>query len=255
MRLLQHLLVLFPVALLSFAGCAVATPDVPLADDDEGETSAALVSCHTEQPGICAGRPINDAVECAKRHGAVVLSYYRSEAQQRCVRRQNGCTDECTGQAGCRVISANCGSSPHSRCESVDFAHDGAPATTAQLAACGLRKTTAPHANHYDYVGGGGGGGTTTPAPAPGGKGAPATPSTPAPTGKGGGGGGGGTCASATLGTSVADGACVQRADNSWYVCDGSNPTAWPAVSDASDPRCTSCPQLSGGQCNGGGGK
>lgn len=260
MRLLKHLVVLVPVALLSFAGCAVEVPDASSTDDEGEVTSAIVSSCHTDQPGICAGRPINDAVECAKRHGAVVLSYYRSDAQQRCVRRQNGCQDECHGRTGCRVISANCGSSPHSRCESVDFVNDGAPATRAQLAACGLRKTTAPHRNHYDFVGGGSSGGTAgTAAPAPS-SGSKGTPTTPAPTGKGGasgGGSGGASCTSATLGTSVPDGACVQRADDTWYACDASNPDAWPSVSDPSDPRCTSCPQLPGGQCadGSGGGK
>jgi hypothetical protein len=253
MLLLKHLLALVPVAVLTVAGCAAAPPD--LVEEEEGESASAIASCNTAGPGICVNQPINAAVECARSHGAVVISYYRGDAAQRCVRIQNGCNDPCHGNAGCRNLSADCGSSPHSRCASVDFDNDGLPATRAQLSACGLRKTTAQHANHYDYVGGGT---SAAPPSSSGGKGGASSSgstTTPAPSGKGEASGtSGATCASATLGTNVAAGACVQRADNSWYVCDASNPGAWPSVSGASDARCTSCPQLANGVCDDAGG-
>ncbi len=264
MTLLKHLLALVPFAIGAFAGCTTEVPDTPDLDTEaEGESVQALTSCHTERPGICTGYPINAAVECAKRHHARVLSYYRGIAEQQCVRHQNGCNDPCRGLDGCHPIAANCGTSNHSRCTAVDFIDDGYPATRADLEAWGFghRAGQRTHANHWDYMGGGAeapaptsSGGTTA---SPGGKGTPGT-STPPPSGKGtsgGTGGGAGTCTSSTLGQSVADGTCVQRTDNDgWYVCDGSNPSAWPSVDGPQDARCTACPQLAGGQCDDAGG-
>jgi hypothetical protein len=258
MTLLKHLLAIVPFAVGVFAGCTTTVPEAPDLDEEaEGESAQALTSCHTERPGICVNAPINAAVECAKRHGAVVLSYYRGPTEQRCVRHQNGCTDPCTGLAGCNPIAANCGTSNHTRCLSVDFHNDGHPATQAQLAACGLgrRPGQRPHANHYDYMPGGTAASAPSPAPSTSsssGKAPSGASTTPPPSGKvPSGGSSGATCASATLGQSVAAGACVQRADDdSWYVCDASDPSAWPMVDGALDPRCTSCPQLPGEQCD-----
>lgn len=145
----------FVGCLVVFSGCAVdSTDDDENADaaegeDDEnvGETSQDLVSS-----GPCAGKAIDRAVKCAKAKGARVLSYYRSPADQKRVRRENGCRDACHGQAGCVRPTADCTTSPHTACRAVDLVADGAPATRAQLRACGLAKTTAPHKNHYDLV-------------------------------------------------------------------------------------------------------
>jgi hypothetical protein len=240
MSIHKHLLVIPCVAAFVFAGYIATTPF----EEQAGEESEALTgSCAGTSTGPCAGQPIDTAVRCATALGARVLSYYRSPAQQECVRRQNHCTDRCTGSAGCARETAGCTTSPHTQCHAVDLVANGAPLSQAQLRACGLAKTTAPHLNHYDYVGGGA-------APASDPEPVPASPGkTPA-------GSGGGTCRSATLGEDVAPGTCVQRADSSWYVCEASDLTAWPAVSDPTDPQCTSCPQLAGGLCRGGkGGK
>lgn len=120
-----------------------ATPD----DDSSESTSEDLVTA-----GPCAGKPIDRAVKCAKAKGARVLSYYRSPAAQERVRRENHCTNRCTGMAGCVRPTADCNSSPHTRCLAVDLVNDGAPVSRAGLRACGLAKTTLPHANHYDLV-------------------------------------------------------------------------------------------------------
>lgn len=233
MAIRKHVLVLTSVLAFVFGGCMAAPPD-----EEEGEVSEALTGrCAVANAvGPCAGEPIEAAVRCATNLGARVISFYRSVAEQECVRRQNHCTSRCTGSAGCVRPTASCEGSPHSRCGSVDFASDGAPLSRAQLRACGLAKTTAPHANHYDYVGGAaptvpGSGGTTSP-PSPGGV----------------------TCSSATLGRNVAPGTCVRRSDGSWYVCDANDPTDWPSITDATDARCTSCPQLASG-CGATGGK
>ncbi len=126
------------------------------ADDgeDTGETSEALGGQCAEpnNAGPCAGTALDRAVKCAKAKGATVLSYYRSPKAQECVRRQNRCSNRCTGQAGCVRPTANCTTSGHTRCTAVDLVADGAPLSRAQLRACGLAKTTAPHANHYDLV-------------------------------------------------------------------------------------------------------
>jgi hypothetical protein len=216
-------LILPCVAALVFVGCSATPPE-----EDEDETSDALSSgsCAGTSTGPCAGQPIDTAVKCAQALGARVLSYYRSPAQQECVRRQNGCTNRCTGSAGCARPTAGCTSSPHTKCLAVDLVANGAPLTQSQLRSCGLAKTTAPHVNHYDYVGGG----TTT-----------VDPDEPdAPAG----------CASATLRRTVPPGTCVQRPDDDvWYVCDADNLGAWPSIEGPSDPQCTSCPQLAGGRC------
>lgn len=102
--------------------------------------------------GPCAGTVLDRAVKCATDQGARVLSYYRSPADQERVRRQNQCTDRCTGMDGCVLPTAGCTSSPHTTCRAVDLVADGAPLSRAALAACGLAKTTLPHVNHYDLV-------------------------------------------------------------------------------------------------------
>jgi hypothetical protein len=118
------------------------------ADDEEvGQTEEAVTA------GPCAGTAIDRAVKCAKAKGARVLSYYRSPADQERVRRENHCRDRCAANSiGCVRPTAGCNSSPHTRCKAVDLVADGAPASRAALRACGLGKTTAPHANHYDLV-------------------------------------------------------------------------------------------------------
>jgi hypothetical protein len=227
----RKLLVVLPsiAALLVFVGCAVTPDDV----EDQDETSDALTggTCAGNSVGPCAGQPIDAAVRCATARGARVISYFRSAAQQECVRRQNGCTNRCSGSAGCARPTASCTGSPHTQCRAVDFANDGAPLTRAQLRECGLAKTTAPHANHYDLVG----------APA----------STPPPANDPQDDDNANGCTSATLGRVVPPGTCVRRSDNSWYVCDARDLSDWPEITDSSDPQCTSCPQLPGGVCNG----
>jgi hypothetical protein len=130
----------------------VTGSDEEAVEDDEAldsheETSEALTG-----PGPCAGQAIDRAVRCAQSKGARVLSFYRSPAEQERVRRENGCDNRCTGSAGCVRPTAGCTSSPHTKCKAVDLVNDGAPATRAQLRACGLAKTTAPHRNHYDLI-------------------------------------------------------------------------------------------------------
>lgn len=141
---------------IGVVACAAADDltgaDDEAVDDDEAldsheETSEALTT-----PGPCAGKAIDRAVRCAQSKGARVLSFYRSPADQERVRRENHCTNRCTGSAGCVRPTAGCTSSPHTKCKAVDLVNDGAPATRAQLRACGLAKTTAPHRNHYDLI-------------------------------------------------------------------------------------------------------
>lgn len=127
-------------------------------DDEPGAADEAdddAVS-HTEEAvtaGPCAGTAIDRAVKCAQAKGARVLSYYRSPADQERVRRENHCRDRCASNSiGCVRPTAGCNSSPHTRCKAVDLVADGAPVSRAGLRACGLAKTTAPHANHYDLV-------------------------------------------------------------------------------------------------------
>lgn len=248
MNVFRRLIVLLPVVVVAFAGCATTA----LEGEEEGEATAPLTGqCAGVSAGACSGKAIDAAVRCAVAKGAKVLSYYRSPAQQECVRRQNHCTDRCTGSAGCDRPTAGCTTSPHSRCHAVDLVKDGAPLTRAQLRTCGLAKTTAPHANHYDLLDG-----VVPPAtPAKPKPPAGADPDdgdeeTPIPTPPPRPAGLSENCKSFTLGRDVPPGTCVQRADDSnWYVCDGSSPTTWPAVADELDAECKSCPQLSGGRC------
>jgi len=120
--------------------------------DDDGEDSYEGTSDELKTAGPCAGTAIDRAVRCAQAKGARILSYYRSAKDQERVRRENRCTNRCSGMAGCVRPTAGCTSSPHTRCRAVDLVNDGAPATRAQLRACGLAKTTMPHRNHYDLV-------------------------------------------------------------------------------------------------------
>lgn len=122
------------------------------ADEDDGEDGFESTSDELKGPGPCAGKAIDRAVKCAVNKGARVLSFYRSPADQERVRRENGCTNRCTGSAGCVRPTAGCTTSPHTACRAVDLVNDGAPLTRAQLRGCGLAKTTAPHRNHYDLV-------------------------------------------------------------------------------------------------------
>jgi hypothetical protein len=121
-------------------------------DEDDGEDAHEETSDALRTAGACAGTAIDRAVRCATAKGARVLSFYRSPAEQQRVRRENRCRNRCTGMAGCIRPTANCNSSPHTRCRAVDLVNDGAPLTRAQLRACGLAKTTLPHRNHYDLV-------------------------------------------------------------------------------------------------------
>lgn len=124
-----------------------------LADDDgDGDAdSYESTSDAMKGPGPCGGAILR-AVKCAQAKGAKVLSFYRSPAEQERVRRENGCTNRCTGGAGCVRPTAGCYSSPHTKCRAVDLVNDGYPASKAQLRSCGLAKTTAPHRNHYDLI-------------------------------------------------------------------------------------------------------
>jgi hypothetical protein len=134
-----------------FVACSGADPGED-GDEDDGEDSFESTSDELKTAGPCAGKAIDRAVKCAQAKGARVLSFYRSPADQERVRRENGCTNRCTGSAGCVRPTAGCTTSPHTKCRAVDLVADGAPATRAQLRACGLAKTTAPHKNHYDLV-------------------------------------------------------------------------------------------------------
>lgn len=121
-------------------------------DDDEALDSYEETSDALKGPGPCAGKAIDRAVRCAQSKGAQVLSFYRSPEEQERVRRENHCSNRCSGQTGCVRPTAGCYSSPHTKCKAVDLVNDGLPATRAQLRACGLAKTTAPHRNHYDLI-------------------------------------------------------------------------------------------------------
>ena len=130
---------------------ACAADDV--GDDDDAEDSFESTDSALVSSGPCSGKAIDRAVTCAQAKGARVLSYYRSPAEQERVRRENHCTNRCTGGAGCVRPTADCTTSPHTACHAVDLIADGSPVSRAALRACGLAKTTAPHANHYDLVG------------------------------------------------------------------------------------------------------
>lgn len=121
-------------------------------DESDGEDSYEETSEALRVAGPCAGTPLDAAVRCATAKGARILSYYRSPADQQRVRRENRCRNTCTGMSGCVRPTANCTSSPHTRCKAVDLIGDGYPVSRAELRACGLAKTTLPHRNHYDLV-------------------------------------------------------------------------------------------------------
>ncbi len=129
-----------------------ATDDDDYSEEDDGEDSFEDSSQSYLSAGACAGTALDRAVKCATGKGARILSYYRSPADQQRVRRENRCRNTCTGMSGCVRPTANCTSSPHTRCKAVDLVNDGYPVSRTQLRACGLAKTTLPHRNHYDLV-------------------------------------------------------------------------------------------------------
>lgn len=136
-----------------FAGLvACSAEEIGDDEDDDGEDGFESTSEALTGPGPCAGKAIDRAVKCAVAKGARVLSFYRSPADQERVRRENHCTNRCTGSAGCVRPTAGCTTSGHTACRAVDLVADGAPLSRASLRACGLAKTTAPHRNHYDLV-------------------------------------------------------------------------------------------------------
>lgn len=149
---LTHITVAF-MLVASVIACSGAEDD-PNADGEalDGEDAHASTDSALSTAGPCAGKAIDRAVKCAQAKGARVLSFYRSPAEQERVRRENHCRDRCTGSAGCVRPTAGCTTSPHTACHAVDLVADGAPVSRAALRACGLAKTTAPHANHYDLV-------------------------------------------------------------------------------------------------------
>jgi hypothetical protein len=137
----------------SVIACSGADDTGADGDDDDGEDGYAASSEDAlTTAGPCAGKAIALAVQCAQAKGARVLSFYRSPADQERVRRENHCTNRCRGSAGCVRPTAGCTTSPHTACHAVDLVADGSPVSRAALRACGLAKTTAPHANHYDLV-------------------------------------------------------------------------------------------------------
>ena len=136
----------------SVIACSGADDGESDGDGEDGDDSYASTDSALSSAGPCAGKAIDRAVKCAQAKGARVLSYYRSAAEQERVRRENHCSSRCTGSAGCVRPTAGCTTSPHTACHAVDLIGDGAPVSRAALRACGLAKTTAPHANHYDLV-------------------------------------------------------------------------------------------------------
>jgi len=136
----------------SVIACSGADDTGDEEDGDDGEDTFASTDSALTTAGPCSGKAIDRAVKCAQAKGARVLSFYRSPADQERVRRENHCTNRCTGGAGCVRPTAGCTTSPHTACHAVDLVADGAPLSRAALRACGLAKTTAPHANHYDLV-------------------------------------------------------------------------------------------------------
>lgn len=203
---------------LVFAGCS-ATPMEEI--EDEGSlTSEVRERCAQLVAGPCAGTPIDAAVRCAQEHGARLLSYYRSPEEQACVRQQNGCSNRCTGNANCRILTASCTGSPHTRCLAVDFIADGAPATTAQLRGCGLAKLPrSAHANHYDYVGGGTSSATSSSSGSSG-KGGGSTTSSSSSSGTSGKGGSSGGASGSSSGKG---GGTPDDGDEGWDDDDGSS--------------------------------
>ncbi len=131
---------------------ACAGTDASDAEGDDDDDAYESTSDDLVTAGPCSGKAIDRAVKCAQAKGARVLSYYRSPKDQERVRRENHCTNRCTGMAGCVRPTAGCTSSPHTACRAVDLVADGSPVTRAALRSCGLAKTSQPHANHYDLV-------------------------------------------------------------------------------------------------------
>ncbi|HSO32360.1 MAG TPA: hypothetical protein VLT33_07590 [Labilithrix sp.] len=140
------------VLLATLVACSAADDLTDGDDGDDGEDGYASTDSALVSSGPCNGKAIDRAVKCAQAKGARVLSFYRSPADQERVRRENHCTNRCTGSAGCVRPTAGCTTSPHTACHAVDLIADGSPVSRAALRACGLAKTTAPHANHYDLV-------------------------------------------------------------------------------------------------------
>jgi hypothetical protein len=137
--------------LASVIACSAGGEDADDEDSDDDDSYEAT-SDELRTAGPCSGKAIDRAVKCAQAKGAKVLSFYRSPADQERVRRENGCNNRCTGQAGCVRPTAGCTTSPHTACRAVDLVNDGAPVSRSALRACGLAKTTQPHRNHYDLV-------------------------------------------------------------------------------------------------------
>jgi hypothetical protein len=148
----------FLVSALAASACAAsADTDAPDVDeetqsDDDSDDDAISQDLRSTSAGPCANEDIQDAVECAVRKGARVLSYYRSPKDQERVRRENRCSNRCTGMAGCVRPTADCSRSPHTQCMAVDLVNDGAPASKSELRRCGLGKTSKPHRNHFDLL-------------------------------------------------------------------------------------------------------
>jgi hypothetical protein len=150
-RLARILFVSVPMTFAVLA-CASSDDTSDTAGAEEDEAAVDQDTSDLKTAGPCAGQAIERAINCAVGKGARILSFYRSPAEQERVRRENHCTNRCTGSAGCIRPTAGCTTSPHTACHAVDLVADGAPVSRAALRACGLAKTTAPHANHYDLV-------------------------------------------------------------------------------------------------------
>ncbi len=127
----------------------------------EGFLSGILAAAQSDpaRGGVSAVRDIADQLAQARSNvasfaggGGNANVDLQAQLDQERVRRENGCTNRCSGQAGCVRPTAGCTSSPHTACRAVDLVNDGAPVSRTALRACGLAKTTAPHRNHYDLV-------------------------------------------------------------------------------------------------------
>lgn len=150
------------LAAVGMVACAATDSDGDGIPDDQDDGDGESLTSNDEEvmsssdelktAGPCDGTAIDRAVKCAQAKGARVLSFYRSPAEQERVRRENRCRNRCSGMAGCVRPTADCNSSPHTRCRAVDLVGDGAPVSRAELRKCGLAKTTLPHKNHYDLV-------------------------------------------------------------------------------------------------------
>ena len=96
----------------SVIACSGADDTGDDGDGEDGEDTYASTDSALSSAGPCSGKAIDRAVKCAQAKGARVLSFYRSPADQERVRRENHCTNRCTGSAGC--VSA---SRATARCE------------------------------------------------------------------------------------------------------------------------------------------